>query len=206
MRHSAKKSTCDTQLFSRSHPRTPHGGWCEQWRALWGSFWAVSVGYAPTPFHGDPRQRKGVKCGFSYRRATGVQNLIRTLEPVSKGCASHTRYHTIVHALETFGHPRFAVCRHSGAEYEPPPMHPNVGKSCRHAMTAQRTRVGRMRSHARLPRCPRAGGAAHGRGTHAAPTRAPCLQLSRLGHAAGHCREAVRAGLLHESCEPAHDK
>ena len=145
-------------------------------------------------------------CGFSYRRATGVQNLIRTLEPVSKGCASHTRYHTIVHALETFGHPRFAVCRHSGAEYEPPPMHPNVGKSCRHAMTAQRTRVGRMRSHARLPRCPRAGGAAHGRGTHAAPTRAPCLQLSRLGHAAGHCREAVRAGLLHESCEPAHDK
>ena len=143
---------------------------------------------------------------FSYRRATGVQNLIRTLDPVSKGCASHTRYHMIVHALETFGHPRFAVCRHSGAEYEPPPMHPNVGKSCRHAMTAQRTRVGRMRSHARLPRCPRAGGAAHGRGTHAAPTRAPCLQLSRLGHAAGHCREAVRAGLLHESCEPAHDK
>lgn len=158
---------------------------------------------SPPPPH---KHAQDAMCGFSYRRATGVQNLIRTLDPVSKGCASHTRYHMIVHALETFGHPRFAVCRHSGAEYEPPPMHPNVGKSCRHAMTAQRTRVGRMRSHARLPRCPRAGGAAHGRGTHAAPTRAPCLQLSRLGHAAGHCREAVRAGLLHESCEPAHDK
>ena len=61
MRHSAKKSTCDTQLFSRSHPRTPRGGWCEHWRALWGSFGAVSVGYAPTPFHGNPREGKGVK-------------------------------------------------------------------------------------------------------------------------------------------------
>ena len=60
MRHSAKKSTCDTQLFSRSHPRTPRGGWCEHWRALWGSFGAVSVGYAPTPFHGNPREGKGV--------------------------------------------------------------------------------------------------------------------------------------------------
>ena len=67
MRHSAKKSTCDTQLFSRSHPRTPRGGWCEHWRALWGSFGAVSVGYAPTPFHGNPRQRKGVNA----RRSTG---------------------------------------------------------------------------------------------------------------------------------------
>ena len=60
MRHSAKKSTCNTQLFSRSHPRTPRGGWCEHWRALWGSFGAVSVGYAPAPFHGNPREGKGV--------------------------------------------------------------------------------------------------------------------------------------------------
>ena len=64
MRHSAKKSTCDTQLFSRSHPRTPRGGWCEHWRALWGSFGAVSVGYAPTPFHVNPREGKGVKGGY----------------------------------------------------------------------------------------------------------------------------------------------
>ena len=61
MRHSAKKSTCDTQLFLRSHPRRPRGGWCEHWQALWGSFGAVRVGYAPTPFHGNPRERKGVK-------------------------------------------------------------------------------------------------------------------------------------------------
>ena len=62
MRHSAKKSTCDTQLFSRSHPRRPRGGWCEHWQALWGSFGAVSVGYAPTPFHGNPRRKgKGLK-------------------------------------------------------------------------------------------------------------------------------------------------
>ena len=60
MRHSAKKSTCNTQLFLRSHPRRPRGGWCEHWQALWGSFGAVRVGYAPTPFHGNPREGKGV--------------------------------------------------------------------------------------------------------------------------------------------------
>ena len=60
MRHSAKKSTCNTQLFLRSHPRKPRGGWCEHWQALWGSFGAVRVGYAPTPFHGNPREGKGV--------------------------------------------------------------------------------------------------------------------------------------------------
>ena len=78
MRHSAKNSTCDTQLFLRSHPRTPHGGWCEHWRALWGSFGAVRVGYAPTPFHGNLREGKGVN---PYKLRTITQHALVAHRP-----------------------------------------------------------------------------------------------------------------------------
>ena len=78
MRHSAKKSTCDTQLFSRSHPRTPRGGWCEHWRALWGSFGAVSVGYAPTPFHVNPREGKGVNVMTYTRYGSQIRSNVVT--------------------------------------------------------------------------------------------------------------------------------
>ena len=69
MRHSAKKSTCDTQLF---HVHTPAhrvgvgvgGGELCVWVVR--GFGAVSVGYAQTPFCGNPRLGKGVNPRFRF--------------------------------------------------------------------------------------------------------------------------------------------
>eukprot|EP00966_Prymnesium_polylepis_P012869 296072-Prymnesium_polylepis.1 len=55
----ARKSRLATPNFSHVNtPTHPVGVGVSNgngWRALWGSFGVVSVGYAPTPFHGDPR-------------------------------------------------------------------------------------------------------------------------------------------------------
>eukprot|EP00966_Prymnesium_polylepis_P286117 6609019-Prymnesium_polylepis.1 len=47
-------------FFTFTPPLTPRGplsAMATRWRPSWGKFRCVSAGYAPTPLHGDPRER-----------------------------------------------------------------------------------------------------------------------------------------------------